>query len=200
MLAALSLALTLITPTDITFVRHAETLANASGKYTSKNLNSFSDKGKAQVESLTKILTAEPRFNRILVSPSPRALRTIAPYLRATHQRATVWPLLYECCTGHRPKGAHATAFKFGPKITIPTDLKGLFVVEPGHDRFPDAPNYNAGLAQVKACLTEFSDRYMGGRVLIVGHSAHGGQFLHALTGKWIEVKNAKAIHFSLSR
>ena len=199
MLAALSIALTLLTPTDITFVRHAETMANASGKYTAKSLNAFSDKGKAQVESLTKILINEPRFGRILVSPSPRALRTIAPYLRDTHQRAIVWPLLYECCTGHRPKGAHATSFTFGPKVTIPSDLKGLFVIEPGHDRFPESPNYNAGLAQVKACLAELSDRYMGGRVLIVGHSAQGGQFLHALTGKWIEVKNAREIHFSLA-
>ncbi len=198
MLAALVFALSIYTPTEITFVRHAETMANATGRYTAKNLNAFSEKGKAQVASITQILLKEPRFDRILVSPSPRALRTIAPYLKSSGQRAIVWPLLYECCTGHRPKGAHATSFKFGPKVDIPSDLRGLFIVEPGHDRFPDSPNYNAGLAQVAACVKELGERYSSGRVLILGHSAHGGQFIHSLTGKWIEVKNAKEIQFSV--
>jgi broad specificity phosphatase PhoE len=192
--AAFVLPLLRAQATDLTFVRHGETVANATGKYNSRTLNAFSVKGQAGVDALTKRLLASPKFDRILVSPAPRALYTIAPYLRASHQRAVVWPLLYECCTGRRPAGAKATKFTDGPKITLPADIAPLFTIQPGHDRFPNSPDYNAGLAQVAAAVNEFRTRIAGGRVLLVGHSAHGGQFLHALTGKWIQVKNATEI------
>src|SRR5579862_3609661 len=83
--------------THLTFVRHGETQANATGRYDSHTLNSFSPRGQQEVAELAGKLPA--RFDRILVSPSTRAMATIAPYLRKTHQTAVIWPLLYECCT-----------------------------------------------------------------------------------------------------
>ncbi len=198
MFATLGFALALFTSTDVTFVRHGETVANFTGKYNARTLNVFSEKGKAEVASLTEKLRRESRFDRILVSPSPRALRTIAPYLKATGQKATVWPLLYECCTGRRPKNARATSFKYGEKIAIPKDMAAYFKIELGHERLPNAPDYDSGLAQVAASLKEFGMLFKGGRVLLVGHSGHGGQFIHALTGKWKQVKNAEEIRFAL--
>lgn len=198
MLSLVALATLYVGPTDLTFVRHGETEANATGHYNARTLNTFSRKGEAGVAALTKQLLAQPRFNRILVSPSPRALKTIAPYLRATRQQATVWPLLYECCTGRRPKGAHPTSFKYAGKIEIPADLRGLFIVLPSANRLPDAPDYNSGLAQVQASVEEFHRFYSKGRVLLVGHSGHGGQFLHALTGRWTKIDNATEYHFTL--
>lgn len=195
--AAVLLVLSLLRPTDLTYVRHAETLANATGRYSARTLDTFSSKGNAEIAQLTAQLLKEPRFDVILVSPSPRALKTIAPYLAASHQTATVWPLLYECCTGRRPKGAHATRFVWGPKVTVGRSLARWFVV-PAGSRFPVAGNYNAGLAQVGAALGEFRSKYLGRRILLVGHSAMGGQFLHALAGKWIEVKNATEIKLLL--
>lgn len=181
---------------EVTFVRHGETVANATGKYNARTLNSFSATGKKGVAELTVRLQRETPFDVILVSPSERALRTIAPYLRATRRKATIWPLLYECCTGKRqPKAKGPLAY--GAKITIPTDLNGLFVIEPGHDRLPVASDYGMGLVQVDASLSDFH-RFAGRRMLIVGHSGHGGQFIHALTGKWIKVENTKEIQFSI--
>jgi broad specificity phosphatase PhoE len=178
-------------PTELVFVRHGETQANATGHYNARTLNSFSEKGEKGVQALTKELLSQPRFDQIVVSPSPRALKTIAPYLRATHQKAIVWPLLYECCTGHRPKNAAATRFSFGSKIDLPKDIADFFIVEPAHNRLPVSPDYNSGLAQVDASVAEFKRRFEGGRVLVVGHSGHGGQFLHAFTGKWQKLENA---------
>ena len=198
MLAILGFVLALARPTELTFVRHGETVANATGHYNSKTLNAFSDKGASEVQALTQRLLAVPRFDRILVSPSPRVLRTIAPFLRASHQRATIWPLLYECCTGRRPKGAAPTAFTFGAKIEIPKDLLDLFVLEPAHNRLPVSSTYNAGLAQVDASIAEFKQEFEGGRVLLVGHSGHGGHFLHALTGKWKKLDNAVPVSLTL--
>ena len=198
MLAALGFVLATFRPTDLTFVRHGETVANATGHYNGKTLNEFSAKGAAGVSAITRELLSQPRFEAILVSPSPRALKTIAPYLRASHSKALVWPLAYECCTGKRPKDAHPTSFKWGSAVSIPKDMAGLFFVEAGHDRLPSSPDYNSGLAQVDASLAEFRARFGGKRVLIVGHSGHGGQFLHALTGKWRRVENTKEISVQL--
>jgi broad specificity phosphatase PhoE len=191
-LPALAFIAALKSQSSLTFVRHGETVANATGRYNERTLNSFSEKGKQEVLDLTRTLLTSPRFDRILVSPSPRVLETIAPYLRATHQRAVIWPLLYECCTGRRPHNAHATKFSYGERIAIPPDLTGLFTVEPGHDRYPIAPKYDQGLAQVDAALTEYRRSFGSGRVLLVGHSGQGGHFIHALTGKWIKLENAK--------
>jgi len=194
MLLALALLVRLARSTDLTFVRHGETVANATGRYNSRTLDVFSTKGQAGVEALTKELIAKPRFELILVSPSPRALRTVAPYLKATRGRALIWPLAYECCTQRRPKNAAPTKFSYGAKIELPKDVADQFLIETGHDRLPVSPDYDSGLAQVNASVAEFKQRFAGRRVLVVGHSGQGGQFLHALTGKWQKIDNAKEI------
>ncbi|MFZ4508604.1 MAG: histidine phosphatase family protein [Fimbriimonas sp.] len=190
--------LQLAKPTDLVYVRHGETVANATGKYNSKTLNTFSETGEKGVAALTRRLLKEPRFDRILVSPSPRALRTIAPYLRATGQKATVWPLAYECCTGRRPRGVKPTKFTYAGRIELPAEIASLFTFDTGRDRLPNSPDYGAGLAQAAASVAEFRARYAGGRVLVVGHSGHGGQFLFALTGKRYAVRNTTEMRFTL--
>ena len=197
-LALLSLGV-ISRPTDLVFVRHAETQANATGIYNARTLNAFSKKGTAQVQDLTELLIVGQPFDRILVSPSPRAMRTILPYLKATKQVATVWPLLYECCTSKRPANAHAVSFKwtFG-KLQIPADCKGYFRLLPTEESLPAVATYNEGLGQVVASVKEFKVKFAGERILLVGHSGHGGQFLHALTGKWKKVENAKLMTFAL--
>ena len=196
MLSLLS-ALVLAPTIHLTYIRHSETVANATGRYNSKTLNVFSEKGERLVSELTPKLLKAPKPDLILVSPSPRALRTIAPFLRRTGLKATVWPLLYECCT-ERPKKPEAKTFPYGAKITIPADLAGLFVVKPEGDRFPAPKDYGEGLAQVDAAVRAFRKGFHGRRIMLVGHSAMGGLFLKALTGKSYHVKNAEPIELDL--
>jgi broad specificity phosphatase PhoE len=197
-IASVAFAVALQRATDLVFVRHGETLANSTGKYESATIDAFSTRGQKEVDSLTQELLRQPRFDLILVSPSPRALRTIAPYLAATHQRATVWPLLYECCTGKHRNVAPASRVRFDGPIRIPPDIRGLFATMPSEQRYPNSPDYASGLAQVAAAVTEFNLEYTGRRILLVGHSGMGGHFLHSLTGKWIQVQNAKEIRVRL--
>lgn len=194
-LAALTLLVAIRPSIDLTFVRHGETVANATGLYNSRTLDAFSAKGEAEVAALTKSLRSQ-RFDLILVSPSPRALHTIRPYLEATGQRATVWPLLYECCTGRRPRGAHPTRFVWGGQIRLSAQDRRVFRIDPAESRLPAPSDYDGGLAQVQACVAEFRTRCAGKRVLLVGHSGHGGQFFFALTGKRFQVKNADPMRF----
>ena len=198
MLLHLLCAVTIKAPTDLTFVRHGETVANATGKYNSHTIDTFSKKGQAQVDRLTKDLLAEKPFDIILVSPSPRALNTIAPYLKARRKQAIVWPLLYECCTEKRPENAHATSFKFGLKIAVPGAIAAQFTFLTGENKYPAPTDYNEGLSQVNASVAEFHKKFAGKRVLIVGHSGHGGQFLRSLTGKAIRLQNAKPVNYRL--
>lgn len=178
----------------IVFVRHAETVANATGRYNSKTIDQFSELGKKQVSALNGQLLGMQRFNQIFVSPSTRALRTIAPYLQAIGAKAIVWPELYECCTGKRPKNAHPEPFSWGSKIRIPRDLAGQFVLQKGHDRLPAVSTYNQGLAQINAAIVRLHEVTSPGAILIIGHSGMGGGFIYALTGKHVQVKNATLI------
>lgn len=192
----LLLALSMVTTTDLTFVRHGETIANATGKYNSKTIDTFSKKGEAQVKALTQKLLKEKPYDIILVSPSPRALKTIAPYLKEIHRQALVWPLLYECCTSKRPANAHATKFTYSKQqVDVPSLIAPQFRIGRYDIYLPNSPDYNAGLAQVSASVAFFKKTYAGKRVLIVGHSGHGGQFLHAFTGKYIRLENASPVH-----
>jgi broad specificity phosphatase PhoE len=188
------LAIHLVQVTDLTFVRHGETLANATGKYNSHTIDTFSAKGQVQVGKLTKALLTERPFDVILVSPSPRALNTIAPYLTVKKRQALVWPLLYECCTEKRPAAAHATTFRYGGKVLVPTIISPHFQVGRNDNRYPAPKGYDEGLAQVEATVAEFRKKYAGKRVLIIGHSGHGGQFIKALTGKSIRLQNAAIV------
>jgi broad specificity phosphatase PhoE len=187
-------AISMLQVTDLTFVRHGETIANATGKYNSHTIDTFSKKGQDQVDHLTRDLMNERPYDVILVSPSPRALHTIAPYLKNKEKQAMVWPLLYECCTEKRPPNAKATSFKFGLKIAVPSMIAPQFQVGRYENQYPAPKNYNEGLAQVAASVAEFRKKYLGKRVLIVGHSGHGGQFLKALTGKSIRLENASPV------
>lgn len=189
-------------PADVqlTFVRHAETVANATGVYNSKTLNVFSEKGQRQVAELTERLRGK-KFDRVLVSPSPRALRTIEPYLRESGQKAFVDPLLYECCTGRRPAGVRpADSFGYGAKVELPEGLGILFTVEPQADRLPAPKDFAEGLAQVEAWTRSFWSREPAGRILVVGHSGQGGEAIFRLTGRRIHVENAKVMEFGLRR
>jgi len=186
-------------PLQLTFVRHAETVANATGRYTATTVDTFSAKGIAEVRALTNHLLAGPKYDLILVSPSPRAMVTILPYLEMSPQRALIWPLLDECCTGKRPPNAHPTNFQWGSAIRIPPRMAHYFALMPNENRLPVASDYDAGLAQVEAEIKEYNTRFRHGRVLLVGHSGNGGQFVHELTGKWKKIDNAAPFLLPLS-
>jgi broad specificity phosphatase PhoE len=187
MIALLPLVILGARHTDVMFVRHGETVANATGRYNSRTLNVLSAKGLKEAADLTKRLKGVPSFDLILVSPSERVLRTISPYLKAVHKRAIVWPLLYECCTQKRSAFRAKGPLRFGSRIILPKDIASEFILDPMHNRLPIAPDYATGLIQISEAVGEFQRFYRGKRVLLVGHAAQGGHFIHSLTGKWIK-------------
>lgn len=162
-------------------------MANATGAYNSRTIDTFSEKGHKEVEALTKELDGM-RFDGIVVSPSPRALRTIAPYLRAHHLVAAIWPELLECCDAHskKIKGVTSPQVRYGGVITVPKDLVGLFVFAPGDNRYIFALSYDDGLRQIRLAADHLKRAFggTGKTVLVVGHSLHGGRMIELLEGK----------------
>jgi broad specificity phosphatase PhoE len=181
---------------DIYFLRHAETVANATSKYNSSTLNAISEKGQQQIVQATADLKRR-RYDAIFVSPSARALKTVAPYLRDTRQTAAIWPELYECC--HERGAARkipAGRLRFGAKVEVPSVISRYFTLVPGRDRYVGVSNYQEGLRQVKLCAAEV--RKLGpGSVLLVGHSLQGSRLFKELLGResMIEFKNGKILH-----
>ncbi|MFI5385034.1 MAG: histidine phosphatase family protein [Fimbriimonadales bacterium] len=201
--AALLLAVAIPRPMEIVFVRHAETVANATGRYNSRTIDAFSEQGKREVAALTKQLNGM-QFSAIIVSPSPRALNTIAPYLRAHHLKAEVWPELYECCDANtkKVKGPASPRVLYGESVRLPADLAPLFILRQDNSRFILAPSYEDGLRQIRLAADHLRRSFggTGKTVLVVGHSLHGGRMIELLEGKpmvgKIRPENAKIMPF----
>jgi broad specificity phosphatase PhoE len=189
---------------ELVFVRHGETVANATGRYNSRTIDTFSALGEQQVAALTPKLNGM-RFDAIVVSPSPRALKTIAPYLRAhPGSRAEVWPELYECCDNNtkKIKGLTSAQVRYGAVVKLPSDIAPLFFVNAANSRFILAPSYDDGLRQIRIAADRLKRQFggTGKTVLVVGHSLHGGRMIELLKGKPITGKtrpgNAEILRF----
>lgn len=179
-------------PMTLWFCRHAETVANATGKYNGKTINAFSPKGIEQIAKLTDRFW-KTKIEVVLVSPSERALRTIAPYLRKAKRRAEIWPELYECCDANtrKIKGTTSATVRYGGKIVVPADIASLFTFRYGKDgkpvdRYIEAPSYEDGLRQIRMAASALRMRFAksGHSVLVIGHSLQGGRMLELLQGR----------------
>jgi broad specificity phosphatase PhoE len=189
---------------EVVFVRHGETVANATGHYNSRTIDTFSAKGEKEVADLTRQLNSM-RFDAIVVSPSPRALRTIAPYLRAhPGVRAEVWPELYECCDANtkKIKGLTSSQARYGGVVKLPADIASFFTLAPSNNRFIQAPSYEDGLRQIRLAVDHLRRSFggTGKTVLVVGHSLHGGRMIELLEGKpmvgRVRPENARIMRF----
>jgi broad specificity phosphatase PhoE len=158
-------------------VRHAESMGNATGDYSSAISDSLSDRGKAQAESLAERL-ASWSFDRTLVSPLQRAMETVTPYLRAARQRAEIWPEIAEACW-HPEREAPADSWGTQP-APLPSGLADLFFYRDNHAARPTHPeSFGAGLRRVHDALAllEGLDRGRNGSLLMVTH----GHFIREL-------------------
>lgn len=166
---------------DIYFVRHAETVANATGIHNSTTSNLFSEQGNEQLGILTSQLKTL-QFDAILVSPAPRALNTILPYLKESGQQGEIWPEMVECCW-QRARGNLAEGRLIaGPPLQLEKEQAPYFTFRDDNSKRGYANyTYADGVAQVHRAQELLKERYFGSdkKVLIVAHY-HSGQVLLA--------------------
>jgi broad specificity phosphatase PhoE len=168
---------------DLYFVRHAETVANATGIYTKENESKFSKKGLKQIEDLTKMF-GRYKFDFICVSPQVRALETILPYLKEHNMTAEIWPELSECLFQKGKGGKSVEMFTRGETIVLSNDMKDYFQFrEPTLNYFYKEGSYREGLLRLDRACKLIEERFgqSGKSVLIVGHNLSGGRLIEML-------------------
>ena len=191
---------------EIYFVRHGETIANATGRYNGRTLNTLSATGEAQARSVAQALHGIS-FDAAIVSPSLRAEVTAAETLSEHGLTATIWPEFNECCTQHgaaRLKSA-SKRLGLGTTVTVPISLASVLRIDPTDNRLYAPANYADGLVQTQIASSRIRtllghEHKPSGvyRLLIIGHSAQGSRFLDLLLDRKpigdIELKNGEIV------
>lgn len=169
---------------DIYYVRHAETVANATGSYTKENERKFSQKGKDQLPVLTEELK-EYDFDVIISSPLLRARHTVLPYLKETDQQAVIWPEVAECCWQSDRQAPPSG--KKGAKIEIEEENKKYFIFRDKKATYLEPTvTYQDGIEAIKKAVKLIKEKYAGEDmdILIVSHSLAGSRLIELLQGK----------------
>ncbi|MEW6563737.1 MAG: histidine phosphatase family protein [Pseudomonadota bacterium] len=185
---------------DIYFVRHAQTVANASGQHNKQSSGSFSEDGERQIAELTETLR-DLHFDAILVSPTERTLYTILPYLKQQQLTAAIWPELTECCW-QEDRQATGGLLQKGKAIILEADAAPYFNFRNAASAMHYSNrSYADGVAQVEEAYRLLrSDYFSSGKtILIVAHYHSGGLLLSKLLGIPREAlpgpENAKLTH-----
>lgn len=189
-------------PVEIYFVRHGETVSNATGRYNASGLNKLTAAGEAQARFVAQALV-RVSFDAAIVSPSLRAEITGAETFREHSLAATIWPEFNECCTEHGAARGKPASKRLGrgSAVTVPTSLTSVLRIDPTDSRLYAPAGYADGLVQTRisadrcrALLAHVRKTSGVYRLLIIGHSAQGSRFLDLMLGRKpigdIELKN----------
>lgn len=170
---------------DIYMVRHAQTVANATGVNDKRSNSMFSGEGQAQVAALTRELQ-NYHFDAVLVSPTERTLLTIHPYLQLNKMAGSVWPEITECCwQQERREGETGQLIQSGA-IQLPPEIAGQFSFLDSASAYKYANrNHADGVAQIRQAVSLLKARYFdsGKSILIVTHHHAGAVLLAELLG-----------------
>jgi broad specificity phosphatase PhoE len=187
----------------IYYLRHAEYGGNVVDQWKDKPKDQwpayvgrgdmFTPKGKEQVAALTRKLLNNYHFDFIAVSPAWRTKNTIAPYLKAAHMKAQVWPELLEfnsLAHQHDPNLPPPSADLFsGDPLTLGKEDQGLFTLRednPHAFKISQDPLQAAAdrRAVVDKVIELIRERFGGSdkSILLVGHGNSGRILAEELT------------------
>jgi broad specificity phosphatase PhoE len=170
---------------NVTILRHGQTVGNATGDYSTTANDVLSVYGYEQAERLIEGL-AGYQFDAIYCSPLERAMKTIAPYLRANGRSAELWPELAEACWQTDKTVPVPERNSVRPPITVEAELVRLFTLLDGHIGLPyDDEVYQEGFARIDEAHQRLLNRHGGtsDRVLVVGHWYLASRLVETLLG-----------------
>ena len=171
-------------------VRHAESMGNATGEYSTLVSDSLSPKGEEQARVLAAGLTGM-EFDRIVVSPRLRTLQTIAPYLSATGRQAEIWPEVAEACW-HEEREAAAQHWQ-EEEGSLPCELEPLFTWYGGRAVVPRCnETFGEGLRRVNETVARLGEIGNGETsLLMVAH----GHLIRELLNILLETSEMNPFH-----
>lgn len=171
------------------YVRHAETVGNATGLKNTTNNKMFTDTGHRQVANLTESLN-KISIDHVIVSPTWRTRHTVLPYLKKTNKTAEIWPELEEWrMEAQVQMGLEPLD---GSPIQIEEENSKYFLFRDSNstNRYV-AGDYSGGMQQLETLVKLIESRYSGENktLLLVGHKDMGSRIIETLMGLDPEVK-----------
>ncbi len=157
---------------NLTILRHAQTIGNATGDYSTQANDMLSEYGYEQAERLVAGL-AGYQFDVIYCSPLERAMKTIAPYLRENGRSAELWPELAEACWQADHDAPVPARTEPARAITIEPELANCFTLLDEHTSLPhDDEVYQEGFSRIDHAHHRLLERHASTseRVLVVTH------------------------------
>ncbi len=157
-----------ISPREVWFIRHGESVANAGGRTLEASSYELTELGFRQAEQIASALQHEPDL--IIHSPYTRARQTAEPTIqRFSNVPTTEWPVQEvqyldpAKCVGTTQDERRAMSHEYWNRC------------DPEHTE-PDAESFIAFIDRVKQALTGFSQRKER-RIFVFSH----GQFMSAI-------------------
>ncbi len=186
------------------FIRHAETVANASGQHGGsgpiEDHDTLTELGDKQVEDLKNYLIKEKISpDLVAVSPSLRTQKTIEPFLKALNINAEIWVELNECC-GDEPSGEPLPTERPDPRWKIKVlPMAESFIITSESDKYYWWPqSFEEGVFMVMTARDRLLDIFnqSGKTVIIIGHAVNGGIFLGLMRGyNMIDTKPQRPVY-----
>ena len=177
---------------NVMLIRHAESMGNATGEYSTAIADSLSPRGHKQARALADSLQAW-RFAKIICSPLERTRDTIKPYLEATGQCAEIWPEIAEACW-HDEREAVAANWRPRPARPLPKAHAELFSYCADNAVAHTEPEtFGEGLCRVHTAvnlLQQLSQEFEG-TVLMVMH----GHFIREVLNLLLDTRTLNPFH-----
>ena len=151
--------------TDLVLVRHGETVWHAENRYAGRSDVALTKRGHEQAQALAR-WTAAADLDALWCSELRRSRETAAPCAAASGLVPRVDPRLNEVDFGH---GEGLTAYELRQRFPLEVDA---FSDDPVGHPLPGAEDPRAATARALACLTEISEEFPHGRVLVVAHNS----------------------------
>lgn len=149
--------------TDLTLVRHGETVWHAEHRYAGSSDVPLTDRGRQQAERLAG-WAKQADLDAVWTSPLARAHDTADVVARATGLDARADERLAELDYGEA-EGLTSTEMteRFG-------ETRQAFEQDPVAHHLPGGEDPRHAVDRLMACLTSLADEYPDGRVLVVAH------------------------------
>ena len=170
---------------DVYLIRHGETMGNTTGDYSPVNQATFSSNGLAQVARVPDKLKGY-QFDCIMVSPTWRTQQTILPFLKATGQKAEIWPEVEEVDCGITGDVVASKSMNRGEAVEIVDGAQDLIACRDEESSRRYAPaSREEGVRQMALAVELVKSRFGGSdkSVLIVTHSCTGGRLMELFLG-----------------
>lgn len=154
------------------FLRHAQSMGNLTGDYSTNLHDSLSETGFIQANALSDRLENK-FFDKIYCSPLKRAFQTIKPYIKTNDLNVEIWPELAESCWQENRNIIKGDTPKYDEKSFLSEDYLNYFNHRDNKGLVPiENETYSQGISRLlKAIKLIESEANSNDAILIVSHA-----------------------------